>query len=99
MKRIDLTKEPVGDMTLFFPWRWKGGVGERISATAPQSGAITLKVASVLDATVRADGIYSGGEKLDIDTLAVESGFAPEELLAYGREKPRDVSIVKLERV
>ena len=50
-------------------------------------------------ATVRADGIYSGGEKLDIDTLAAESGFAPEQLLAYGREKPRDVSILKLEIV
>lgn len=86
-------------MTLFFPWRWVGGVGERISATAPQSGAITLKVASVLDATARADGIYSGGGKLDIDTVAAESGFVPEQLLAYGREKPRDVSIVKLERV
>lgn len=86
-------------MTLFFPWRWKGGVGERISATAPESGAIKLRVASVLDATVRADGIYSGGEKLDIDTVAAESGFAPEQLLAYGREKPLDVSIVRLEKV
>ena len=86
-------------MTLFFPWRWKGGVGERISATAPQSGVITLRVASVLDVTARADGIYSGGGKLDIDTLAAESGFTPEQLLSYGREKPRDVSIVKLEKV
>ena len=53
----------------------------------------------MLDATVRADGIYSGGEKLDIDTVAAESGFAPEQLLAYGRKKPRDVSIVRLEKV